>query len=810
MSATDPTGPAASPLGANPLMTLHYTMQGKYLIALAAASVVAAVVGVLVYRSHVPLYESEGWVRISPDRDVVLDEEVLGDISMFSDYVRVQGRRMKSFRVVDNALRGGTWAERPSGTGPSSVRGFQDQLTVRTEPQIIAVRFRDENPQTAQKGVEALVKAFAAVYDEADSREVNERLDKLTSVQVQLSNELRGVRQRQSTLAKRYGFSSNDADGVYELKSTRLQSLQARLQEVERLIKLHELPQEEQIAARTDHTPAQIATVDATMQNLVQRKTLAEQAYRAQIARFGEAHRTTRKLAEEITIITDEIARRTDAFNRGELELQLGSGAADATGAVSLAQLRGQADEFRRQVAATQSELEELNRQRVDLDEVDREISLKESKLRETEAKIDAIQIESTTDGRLEIGNEGDLPGSPSNDADQFRNAAAAGMGSGAAIVGLVLLWGLADRRLKSYAAAKNMLGADAFLGMLPILDESLDDAQQALGASHAVHEIRSMLQRARPDGEPLVVGVTSATAGAGKTSVSLALGLSFAAAGSRTLLIDFDAVGGGLSSRTLRIVRRRQAESLARQGVLHEAGVAQVLELMDEQPELGMAEAADRLGLATASRVSAALSTDATGHTGRGAGVFESLAGAALEECVLATGVERLTVLPLGEADIAEIGTVSRGGIRGLINRARSSYDVVVVDSGPILGSLEASIASGEVDELIVVVAKGELVGYVRRAIDRALDAGAKVAGLVFNKADTTDGALFGSAGTTSLVSRVVSRPDSLTPVSVTLRDAEECPREYGPLAHATAACLPGSSRRGLAKSVGRTQGAA
>ena len=115
---------------------------------------------------------------------------------------------MTTPRVVDYALRSGTWAERPGGTGPGSVRGFTDAMTVRSEAQIITVKFRDENPATAQKGVEALLKAYNAIYGEADSEAVNERLDKLTSLQVQLSNELRGVRQRKNTLAKRYGFST--------------------------------------------------------------------------------------------------------------------------------------------------------------------------------------------------------------------------------------------------------------------------------------------------------------------------------------------------------------------------------------------------------------------------------------------------------------------------------------------------------------------------------------------------------------------------------------------------------------------------
>ena len=46
------------------------------------------------------------------------------------------------------------------------------------------------------------------------------------------------------------------------------------------------------------------------------------------------------------------------------------------------------------------------------------------------------------------------------------------------------------------------------------------------------------------------VFAVTSAAPGDGKTSLTLALGLSYAACGTRTLLIDCDLIGAGLTAR--------------------------------------------------------------------------------------------------------------------------------------------------------------------------------------------------------------------------------------------------------------------
>src|SRR5204863_9112175 len=91
--------------------------------------------------------------------------------------------------------------------------------------------------------------------------------------------------------------------------------------------------------------------------------------------------------------------------------------------------------------------------------------------------------------------------------------------------------------------------GGLTLLGILPNLPDRLTDPAQAATAAHCVHQIRTMLQINSSE-DRKVYAVTSASPGDGKTSLTLALGLSFAASGSRTLLIDCDLVGAGLTSR--------------------------------------------------------------------------------------------------------------------------------------------------------------------------------------------------------------------------------------------------------------------
>src|SRR6202041_3456826 len=62
--------------------------------------------------------------------------------------------------------------------------------------------------------------------------------------------------------------------------------------------------------------------------------------------------------------------------------------------------------------------------------------------------------------------------------------------------------------------------------------------------------QIRTIFKISQNNDEPQILAVTSAAPGDGKTSLTLALGLSYAACGTRTLLIDCDLVGAGLTSR--------------------------------------------------------------------------------------------------------------------------------------------------------------------------------------------------------------------------------------------------------------------
>ena len=244
--------------------------------------------------------------------------------------------------------------------------------------------------------------------------------------------------------------------------------------------------------------------------------------------------------------------------------------------------------------------------------------------------------------------------------------------------VGLMMLYGLVDHRFRySDEATATDLAGVTLLGILPNLPDRLSDPQQAGIAAHCVHQIRTMLQISRSNDEPQVLAVTSASSGDGKTSLSLALSLSYAACGARTLLVDCDLVAAGLTHR-----------------------------LNVSSPE----------------------------------GVLEAVANRALLEYVRTTDIADVAILPVGTTHAHHASTLSPVALRRLLSEARKQFDVIIIDTGPILGSIEASLVCAAADRTVLAVARNQQRPLVERSIGHLHAIGAVLAGVVFNRAQARD----------------------------------------------------------------------
>lgn len=190
-----------------------------------------------------------------------------------------------------------------------------------------------------------------------------------------------------------------------------------------------------------------------------------------------------------------------------------------------------------------------------------------------------------------------------------------------------------------------------------------------------SLHAAVSTLPRLRQDDAPVLL-VTSALPAEGKSTTAAALATSMATAGSRVLLID-----ANLRSPTLH--QRFEAE-----------------------PCPGLAECVD-----TQASVDRAIRQDA------------------------ATGV---FLLAAGEANARPLRVLGSARLRALIDLWRRQFDVVLIDSPPLLVAGDARVLA-QVSDYAIVVTRWEHTNW--NALDHALrtlaDSGARVAGIAVCRAN-------------------------------------------------------------------------
>ncbi len=776
---------------ANPLLVVHRLLRGRYILAIITAAVLGAAAGAGMYVSITPKYESTGLIRVKPQREYVLYRGVDEPIAQFGAYLDYQAKLVGSQRVLSLAYRSDTWESRPQKQSIPFTE-FTDRIQVmHNRGQLIEVAFEDEFRETAQRAVKSVIEAYMEIYGESDAQGEAERLSILEARRSRLVSELRSQSDKMNLIAGQY--TPESIDMLHQSKVAEMLRAEEQLTAIDRHLAVHEpmvAGLDKQVDPGGVHlSPEEVAAFDAVTAGLLAQREELQRVLRRLQARFGDNHRQVTQARTDIAVINQSVQDRVDAINNGVVEQQTSPDSLGTGGLANLQQLRATRQALTNQYAQAKTEAEQLGAKKQQIDNVRAAMEQTQTYLKETEQQIERINVETLGGDLITVVNEGDLPLAPTNGKKRLQFAAAAGMGAGGFGVGLFILYGLLDRRLRSFDDAKSTLGKDAFLGLLPRLPEDLSDPQQILVASLSVHEIRAMLQQRFATDEGLVLGVTSATAGAGKTSLTLALGLSFAATGSRTLAIDFDVVGAGLSSRFRRITNRRMAKALVDAGAIDQPQADELVQQAERQWK-PLGQLAVDAGLVEPDQLAGM-----PGFTPRPSpGVVEALDGRPIRECVEVTGIENFSVLSVGEAQISDIGTISRRALRKLIADARANYDTVLFDTGPMLGSLEASIACSEVDEVVMVLSKDEYQKYAQQSVSRLVEIGARVAGLVFNKAEERDIERFSS--TSSLSSRM-SQPDGSGDAVINLRDAAECPVEYGPIAHATAACLPENPNR-------------
>lgn len=677
------TGSGETP---NPLLMLHRALRGRYVIAALLGTVLGAVGAAGGWYATKPVYESQGWLRAFPRQPKVLyDTDENRMLPMFDAFMKSQIDLLRSRRVMDLAMREAPLREAGWPAPPAGVQMLIKSLNVAVArgSELIGVTVEHPDPKLAQAAANAVLDAFIRYHEEQEALSVTDRESKLRANQELLSAELKAI--RDSIFRATEPYSGANIEQLHMATTEELTRLNALLLDPSMSLRESARSDTDSPGGATDEstdtepdkpvvlTNDQLAESDQTLAALLSQRRAIELEIDMKSARLGAKHSEMKSLRSRLESVDTAISIRADEL-RNSIAAALESGDAAQLPPDPAARLKF----YQTLRDQTSKKLLELSRLRMDLRELAERESVADKRLAETNTELEKIRVENEVirGGRVRIQQSAATPIVPRTDR---RMALAGGgfvVGFGSVFAGF-FAFSLLQSRLRYADELQAVDRMMPLIGVIPEADASRPDEAESI--TLAIHHVRnSLLMMRNPTAKhPVIFLITSAIQGEGKTTLSIALGASFAQAGYRTTIVDGDLVGRGLS-RELKL---------------------------DHNP-----------GLA-----------DALGHPLK-------------DELLYPTGVNKLIALPAGSDENIAAHHLSVEELESLMRDLAERSDAILIDTGPILGSLEAGLIAQLCTSIVLVSSRGTNGRLVNAALDRARQLRGAGVALVFNRAHHYD----------------------------------------------------------------------
>lgn len=699
-----------------PWLLLHRLIRGRYVLAVLLALVVGAGGALAGFMKTRPVHESAGTIEVSPTKTSVLSEE-RGSAVMYRTFIESQVELLKNQTLISRAYEEIEWP--PGVEAPANLSNFTKGYVIRRSGRLsdkIDVSYRHANGELCQRAVRALINVYVSEYSETVDRDESTVMKALRARDESLRGEIEKLRAEMLTITREYGGVKPFED-AFMAKTDFVRDLESNIQQQELAIGILRAGQATEAPGAPSPRPdSRVAEVESERLRL--RQQLA-----AKRASLGAKHREVVQLESALAALELELADLPAAMPDVQLTPDMDAAVASQEKKVAI---------LRTLHKKARGELSKMVEVKLAVDTLQGRHDDLEEKLAITTSKIEEREVEAAAPARIKVISDGGTPALYKD--SRMRNAvglAVAGMMFG---VGFIALIGAVDRRYRFVDEAEGSELHLAVLGMIPELDSGLRDFERAAVAAHGVHRIRTVIQQQAKDG-PLVLGVTSPMSGDGKTSVALALGLSFAGTDARVLVIDFDVVGGGMTRLIGDVLRSPVALRLLDEGDISRDQLAAAVEMALEDGS-SLPDALVKRGV---------LDPDDPRFVGNPderyiGGLIEVFRGRPLKDWVAATSWPGLYCLPVGDTSYQDIAKLKPDPVRNLLNQAKRDFDVIIVDTGPTPGSIEACLLAPQVDAMLLTISRGSNRGLVQRTALYLERAGATVMGLVFNRAGRAD----------------------------------------------------------------------
>lgn len=669
----DPFGAASSPPAARSAaaaVSLRGLLRFKWTIVLVTV-LVGGPAATAVWLSQNPTYQSRGEIYVNPTPDRLIynvPENSFG--GSFEKYFNSQARAIRNSSVLtavldEKAVKATEWYSTDEytlfGGKLSTLERLSDALEVRPGggTNLLDVVMTTTNPSDGATIVNAILEKYLDHTRVLARRTADERTQRLDL----RADEYLGLKKaHEDTIAQMLApLEGRSPDALFVEATTDLRKKESTLEELERSTqhlsrKREELlkaqaaaggestsqPTPPQASSRYDEDPAWYAAY-------VELRRSREDLDALMAVGLTERNPRVETARNKVKNREEELRRREKILDERPLVL---SSPNEPAGRVTASALTAQIADFEIQrellkttISKLQDEMRKLGVLMAVLADERSELHRVQTVLADIQKMQTEREVENGTPGTISIQAQAIAPTRPSNTNKRIM------------YLGMTILGGLAAGVLAAFMRASfNPLVGDAeemasigqspFLGYLPWIDNpSRPRPEEHALQSEAVRVVRTaLLERTNGSGGRAIL-ITSAGPDAGKTSIAVALSRSLAACGKRVLLVDAD------------LRRPSVAERL---GIEHGPGLLAVL----------------RNGSGVANGGVVALSS-----------TFHVLPASGPIQCP------------------SETEPLANGVFGRTLEGWRREYDVVLIDTPPVLPVADAAILARQVDGALFVV---------------------------------------------------------------------------------------------------------
>ena len=712
-------GPTQAVPPANDIDIIESMFRFKWMI-LAIFILVAAPAIAAIWTQVVPEYRARAEVRVRPIIPyLVFRTEDSGMIPLYSSFVNTQVSIIEGLVVLQRVLdqeevQETQWYKEPPkplvqrllGNPPAShIERLRDDLSARPrkETEIIDITFIDSSNKDARIILNAILDEYVQYIGEKSDATKDELYSKLVDQHKSLENEIKGQEMISAEISRSLGTGTPQE--LISGKRVRLDSTQARLNEMRQSIavlewkrkKLEDLIKQA-VTDDSNDVPARMEKQPKYYENAEWRKLdIAVRTHRHNIENslLSPNHPDAIRAAKDMKF-TEELLRQREAQlneqwrDRPKNEAGVPIIVTDDSGPdykeelrtleYQLVQTKYEEQLLLAELKGQQAEFQDLFENAQLLEKENNELQHKRELFNTVRQRLEQKNMERNVPGSIEVLTRASVYSKPYNDRRIVFTAMALVMGLGMG-GGVVFLRASRNQAIYTPKDMPHPMQVP-FLGYIPVtrtrisLGRSLYDEIRR-SQSHVIESIRvvrtTLLSRLDGQGSTTVL-ITSAATGTGKSRFTMMLGESLAEAGKKILVIDAD-------FRKMTLTKR--------------------FDLFNKS------------------------------------GFIESMCCRSVDkQHIFPTETSGLSIMPVGKRadDGAAFEEIANGAFETCIRELRKQYNIILLDSSPLLPVADAAILSSQVDGTIMV--ERELVSRradVISALDRLASAGGRLLGTVF-----------------------------------------------------------------------------